>query len=398
MTETETTEHSHGIADEIAEGTDGDARATRQAEAPSPVAINEAYPKTWWAIALSSDVRVGKVIPARLFERDVVLWRDSSGLLLCMAAHCPHLGANLGIGGEVFGDQLQCPFHGWRYNGDGCLISVSGPGRPRRGVHTKTYRVIERVGVIFLWNGDGEPDIEFPDFAQKLGVAEKDLFPYHHRMLLPVPARMFAENGADGVHFAFTHDYGGWMDAQIVEQTPTFIHFRHDWYDKRKWFSWENLRRRIVKGELGNMVAPLMGSPSIVTWGGAISMALLDGRKRGLVGSAIATNTPVEADSHYLFVVVLLRRLPVPILGPIANRVIGRLVSLANWTVARQDVALMIHRKEPANPPYSRDDKALIAFRRLWDSRIVTDAVLDGEDPRYCGRRAGINVPRAESP
>jgi 3-Ketosteroid 9alpha-hydroxylase C-terminal domain/Rieske [2Fe-2S] domain len=34
-------------------------------------------------------------------------------------AHCKHLGAQIGHGGTVVGDCVECPFHGWRWGPDG---------------------------------------------------------------------------------------------------------------------------------------------------------------------------------------------------------------------------------------------------------------------------------------
>ena len=33
-------------------------------------------------------------------------------------AYCPHLGANLGVGGRVQGNCIECPFHGWQFDGE----------------------------------------------------------------------------------------------------------------------------------------------------------------------------------------------------------------------------------------------------------------------------------------
>lgn len=33
-------------------------------------------------------------------------------------AYCPHLGANLGVGGRVHGNCIECPFHGWQFDGE----------------------------------------------------------------------------------------------------------------------------------------------------------------------------------------------------------------------------------------------------------------------------------------
>lgn len=46
-------------------------------------------------------------------------------------AFCPHLGANLGIGGIVKDDCIECPFHMWKFRGvDGecCEIPYSEKG------------------------------------------------------------------------------------------------------------------------------------------------------------------------------------------------------------------------------------------------------------------------------
>lgn len=48
-------------------------------------------------------------------------------------AYCPHLGANLGVGGIVKGDCIECPFHQWSFRAsDGeCTnipYSTSGSG------------------------------------------------------------------------------------------------------------------------------------------------------------------------------------------------------------------------------------------------------------------------------
>ena len=40
-------------------------------------------------------------------------------------AYCPHLGANLGVGGHVRGNCIECPFHGWRFDGEtGQCVSI----------------------------------------------------------------------------------------------------------------------------------------------------------------------------------------------------------------------------------------------------------------------------------
>lgn len=49
---------------------------------------------------------------------NLAVFRGESGRSYILDAYCPHLGANLGVGGTVDGDCIACPFHGWTFNGD----------------------------------------------------------------------------------------------------------------------------------------------------------------------------------------------------------------------------------------------------------------------------------------
>src|SRR5678809_465596 len=72
------------------------------------------FPSGWFRVADAGDVRPGTVRPLRYFGRDLVLTRGADGAPHLFDAHCPHLGAHLGVGGRVVDGTLQCPFHGWR--------------------------------------------------------------------------------------------------------------------------------------------------------------------------------------------------------------------------------------------------------------------------------------------
>ena len=89
--------------------------------------------------------------------RDLVLFRGEDGVARVFDAYCPHMGAHLGIGGRVCGDGIVCPFHGWRFDGQGQLVEVPGSARaPRAGA--KAWLVCERNGRIFVWHhADGLP-------------------------------------------------------------------------------------------------------------------------------------------------------------------------------------------------------------------------------------------------
>ena len=50
---------------------------------------------------------------------------ENGGRAFITDAYCPHLGANLAVGGEVVGDCIKCPFHEWQFNGEsGAVTSI----------------------------------------------------------------------------------------------------------------------------------------------------------------------------------------------------------------------------------------------------------------------------------
>lgn len=55
----------------------------------------------------------------------VAVFRGQDGEAYVVDAYCPHLGANLAVGGQVVGNCIECPFHGWQFRGtDGKCVKI----------------------------------------------------------------------------------------------------------------------------------------------------------------------------------------------------------------------------------------------------------------------------------
>ena len=77
------------------------------------------YPNGWISVLESRDLKRNQIKPVFAFGYDLVVFRGSSGKVCAADAYCPHLGANLGVGGKVIGDSIRCGFHGWTFDSDG---------------------------------------------------------------------------------------------------------------------------------------------------------------------------------------------------------------------------------------------------------------------------------------
>ena len=161
-------------------------------------------PNQWYAVLDSDEVRPGRPVGVvRLGER-LVFWRDSHGRAVCQRDLCAHRGAALSAG-KVVGDQVQCPFHGLRYDQSGrcTLIPANGREAPvpeRFRVHS--YPTIEANGFVYVWWGEAREILPPAPFFQDIGPEfsygrARDPWKTHYSRCI--------ENQLDPVHLPFVH-------------------------------------------------------------------------------------------------------------------------------------------------------------------------------------------------
>jgi phenylpropionate dioxygenase-like ring-hydroxylating dioxygenase large terminal subunit len=163
----------------------------------------------WYGAVASADL-TDKPVKRRMLGQDFVLFRDAGGVARCLANTCIHRGGSLG-GGKLVEGLVQCPYHGWRFDGEGrCrLIPSLGleaqiPARAR----VDSYPTMEKYGVVFAFLGDlpeeeRPPLLEIPEWGKEgwrstLQYFEWDL---HYKRSI--------ENGMDTAHNEFVHPTHG---------------------------------------------------------------------------------------------------------------------------------------------------------------------------------------------
>ncbi len=162
-------------------------------------------PDGWFAVATSAELAPGEVRAIRAFARDLVLFRTASGRPVVVDAHCPHLGAHLGVGGRVIGESIRCPFHGWRFDAGGRCVEIGYARRIPRGARTRSWDVIERNAMILVWHHlEGAPpffevpalpEFDDPDWTE----------PRHYERCVRSAVQELAENDHDTAHFRYVH-------------------------------------------------------------------------------------------------------------------------------------------------------------------------------------------------
>jgi 3-ketosteroid 9alpha-monooxygenase subunit A len=162
-------------------------------------------PFGWYQVAFPGDLAPGEVTAVEYWNRELVLWRDTAGAFHLQDAFCPHLGAHLAYGGTVDGDLLTCPFHGWKFDGDGACSNIPYSQRTNRKAKVRTYPVVERNGFVLAWYHpyEEDPKWEIPVISEIGDPAWSDFYASSY-VIRTIPQEM-SENGADPAHFQFVH-------------------------------------------------------------------------------------------------------------------------------------------------------------------------------------------------
>lgn len=155
----------------------------------------------WFAVRSTRHVPLASPTRVKLHDRELVLFRAGNGRLSVLDGFCPHRRAPLHLGRVVEGE-LECPYHGWRFDHRGQCTTIPGLAKsagckaiPQRSA--ETYRVVESQGLVWVSldqadPGSAPPTIDFPDpeawrisrltyeFAADLGWVLENMSDFSH--------------------------------------------------------------------------------------------------------------------------------------------------------------------------------------------------------------------------
>jgi phenylpropionate dioxygenase-like ring-hydroxylating dioxygenase large terminal subunit len=162
-------------------------------------------PNGWFQLAYSDEIPAGAVQRLQYFGQELVAFRGEDGRVHVLDAYCPHLGANLAIGGKVEGDTIRCPFHGWRFDGEGQCVEIPYAKRIPPKARAGAWPAIERNGMVLVWHHAEKqpPQWDVPEIPEVGHPDWTDLVRLRWR--LRTHNQEMAENAVDRAHFLFVH-------------------------------------------------------------------------------------------------------------------------------------------------------------------------------------------------
>ncbi len=184
------------------------------------------YPRSWYQVATSKQIRRGAVTTLQYFGKELVCYRGEDGAVRLFDAHCPHLGAHLGVGGKIEGNDLVCPFHAWKFGPDGACKEIPYCDRIPKRAQLLGYPVQEQNGLVFAYYSDDRraPEFELPSFPE-FGDSQWSR-PAELRYEIRSHVQEMAENALDTGHFPGVHDLAAVptverLDVERAELTIT---------------------------------------------------------------------------------------------------------------------------------------------------------------------------------
>ena len=169
----------------------------------------ERFARGWHCLGLVRQFDDGRPHPISAFGTELVVFRGDDGSLNVLNAFCPHMGGNL-ADGTVKGNDIACPFHDWRWRGDGKCAGIPYARRVPPLARTKAWPTMTISGQLFVWNdpqGRKPPtELTVPEIPTYGDPAWTD-WVWNHVDVEGSHCREIVDNVVDMAHFFYVH-YG----------------------------------------------------------------------------------------------------------------------------------------------------------------------------------------------
>lgn len=165
------------------------------------------FARGWHCLGLVETFADGKPHSIHAFGTKLVVFADSQGGINVLNGYCPHMGGDLSQG-EVKGDEIACPFHDWRWAGNGKCVNIPYAKRVPPRARTRAWTTLQRNGQLFVWNDpQGNPPpagVTIPEI-EGVGSPEWTSWTWNSIVIEGSNCREIIDNVVDMAHFFYIH-------------------------------------------------------------------------------------------------------------------------------------------------------------------------------------------------
>lgn len=195
--------------------------------------MGELLRRYWHPVCLSAELgELPKFL--RILGEELVAYRDRSGRVGVLGAHCCHRGTSLEYG-RIEENGLRCCYHGWLFNAEGRCLEQ--PGEPPDSTYNERvsqpwYPAEEYHGLVFVYMGplERKPLLPHYDTLEQESAGHVAYRNHSRGDVVRCNWLQLQENAIDPIHTFALHGYnpGVFGFTDIYSILPEIDYSRHD--------------------------------------------------------------------------------------------------------------------------------------------------------------------------
>jgi 3-ketosteroid 9alpha-monooxygenase subunit A len=328
------------------------------------VAAPARFARGWHCLGLERDFADGKPHQVEAFGQRLVVFAGEDGQVNVLDAYCRHMGGDLSQG-TVKGNEIACPFHDWRWGGDGRCKSIPYARRVPLRARTAAWPTLLQDGMLFVWNDpEGNPppeDVTIPRIPA-YGDPEFTEWVWYTTKIDGSNCREIVDNVVDMAHFFYVH-----------YSFPTYFKNVFEGHVATQYM--EGIGREDIrpqrKGQTG--VPQSTGNSSVASYHGPSFMIddLTYHYDNGVDIPSVLINChyPVDADSFVLQYGIMVKKMP----GLSDDEATAMAQKMGDFIRIgfEQDVAIWKSKARIDNPLLCEEDGPVYQLRRWYEQFYV---------------------------
>ena len=173
--------------------------------------MHPTWTEQWWPVAYLRDLDPARPSRFTLLDRDLVIWWDrATERWRAFPDVCPHRLVPLSEGRVNARGELECPYHGWSFDGEGrCQLIPQAEDATCSDSRRSRCSVLPTAtgqGLLFVWTGAADAAGSHPLPLVPVLEEEPDSWTVQDTFRdLPMDALTLLENVLDVSHVPFTH-------------------------------------------------------------------------------------------------------------------------------------------------------------------------------------------------
>jgi phenylpropionate dioxygenase-like ring-hydroxylating dioxygenase large terminal subunit len=255
--------------------------------------------KDYWYIACRSKDLRKKPLSRQIMDCPLVLFRDHHGKAVVLEDRCRHRNSPLS-NGKVCEGTIQCPYHGWRYHGDGSVASIPAKPMDQRWKYpagVKSYLCHESQGYVWICLSNAPVSAKPTPFPY---LGEPGWLSFRMKTRFNAGVDACLENFLDCPHATYVHR--GWFRSPTHKKVRVIVRTLEDGAEA------EYFEEPREKSAVWSLLAPKKAQMKHTDRFIAPSTSRVDYNfSNGMHYSITSSCTPLENDVTEVFTVITFR-------------------------------------------------------------------------------------------